>query len=102
MVLNDKILQAIYNVVDEINQHLPANQKIEKREDEELYGKKGKLDSLGLVNLIVATERNIEESFNVQISLTDERAMSLNNSPFGSISALAGFITELIENQNGD
>ena len=34
MVLNDKILQAIYNVVDEINQHLPANQKIEKREDE--------------------------------------------------------------------
>ena len=101
MVSNDEILNAIFNAVDEINEQLASNQTIDKTVEEELFGKKGKLDSLGLVNFIVSTEQNIEDSFDIHITLTDERAMSMQNSPFRTIGTLNDYIKVLIKEKSG-
>jgi len=61
-----------------------------------LYGNESALDSMGLVNVVI----DIESYFHDQghkIALTSERAMSRKSSPFRSVSTLADFIVELIE-----
>ena len=99
--MRDEIIKVIYDAVEELNQQLPENNKLEKSLDQELYGMNGELDSLGLVNLVVATEQNVEESLDVLISLSDQRAMSQKNSPFRTIRTLADYVENLIVEQRG-
>lgn len=98
--MRDKIIKVIYEAVDDLNQSLPENNKLEKSLDQELYGMNGELDSLGLVNLVVATEQYIEDSLDVLISLTDQRAMSQKNSPFRTIRTLADYVENLLTEQS--
>ncbi|MBI5375233.1 MAG: acyl carrier protein [Candidatus Schekmanbacteria bacterium] len=102
MVNKEKIIETIFNVIDEINLEFPEDNRLEKSVDTVLFGKSGKLDSLGLVNFIVATEQHIEENFNVLISLTDEKAMSQKNSPFKTIGTLADYIALLINESSNE
>jgi acyl carrier protein len=88
----EKVLQAIGSAIDEINERSVVVRKLEKTPETVLFGKAGVLDSLGLVNLIVATERNIMNQFGVTVTLADERALSQNHSPFASVGSLADYI----------
>jgi len=96
----EKIVQAIFRAVDEVNQGLPEGQRLKKSLDTVLFGRSGVLDSLGLVNLIVAAEEKIEEEFGITITIADERAMSRKNSPFRTIGTLVDYVSSLLE-ENG-
>ena len=102
MINNDKkIIQVIFDAVDELNEQYPEKQGLIKSIDTVLFGETGTLDSLGLVNLIVTTEQKIEEEFGILVSLADERAMSQKHSPFRTIGSLGDYIAILIkENTN--
>ena len=100
MTERDKILKSIYNAVDEVNEQLPEGQSLEKSPSTVLLGESGKLESIDLVNILVATEENIEEAFGIPISITDERAVSETNSPFTTIESLCGFISNLLKEQS--
>lgn len=95
--MNEEILNVIYQCVDEINDDEDQEQKLEKSLDTILLGSGSYLDSLGLVNLIVSVEQNINEKFNSSIMLADERAMTQEKSPFSSIFALSAYIQILLE-----
>jgi acyl carrier protein len=97
VITNDKIIQLIYEVVDKINEQLEEEQKLERSADTVLFGRSGKLDSIGLVNLIVATEEIIEDEFGVTITIADERAMSQKKSPFRTIGSLTNYVLMLLE-----
>ena len=98
MVDNEKVIQAIFDAIDEINeQYAEEQQRLTKLADTVLFGESGKLDSLGLVNLIVATEQRLEELFDVSLTLADEKAMSQKNSPFRTVGTLAEYISKLLE-----
>jgi acyl carrier protein len=96
MTINE-IYDIIYLGLDEINLDLPKNKQIAKNPNSLLFGRDGNLDSLALVNLIVEIESLIEEKTNNSITLANEKAMSLNNSPFLSIKALAEYILTLLD-----
>jgi hypothetical protein len=49
-----------------------------------------------LVSLIVAIEREIEDTFGVAVTLADERALSMKASPFRSIQSLADYVGSLM------
>jgi acyl carrier protein len=51
---------------------------------------------MGLVALLIDIEESMLDH-NIQISLSDERAMSQSQSPFRTVETLAGFIESLIE-----
>ena len=70
--------------------------------DSVIYGDNSPLDSLGLVSLIVAVEQTMEDEFGSTITLADEKAMSLENSPFRSVSSLADYIEKLLEENLND
>ena len=67
-----------------------------------IYGDNSPLDSLALVSLIVAVEQNIEDKFDISITLADERAMSLENSPFRTVGSLADYIEALLKEKLND
>ncbi len=101
MTKTEKIIQSVFSAVDYVNQSLPQEEQLEKSVDTVLFGRGGKLDSLGIVNLIVATEEAIEEEFGVTITLADEKAMSQKNSPFQTVESLVNYILSLL-NENAD
>ena len=77
---SESILAAIYRVIDWINEELPADRRLIKAPDTPSLGPESALDSMRLVTLIVTTEREIEETFGVLLTLADERALSMNQS----------------------
>jgi len=102
MVEKEKILNSIYQAVDEVNEQLSEDQQLEKSPDTVLLGESGQLESIDLVNILVATEENVESTFGVPISITDERAVSEKNSPFKTIGTLCEFISNILkENSDG-
>jgi len=100
--MKKKILQSIYNSVDSLNAQLPNEGHIEKSNNTALFGSGSKLDSLNLINLVVAVEQNIEDEFDVSLTLADERAMSQKHSPFRTIESLANYIEILLKEELND
>ena len=88
----ENIVAAIYRAVDWINGELPPNRQLIKAPETRLLGSQSILDSLHLVSLIVTIERELEDAFGVALTLADERALSMNASPFRSIQSLADYI----------
>ena len=94
MATNQEIIEIIFKSIDEINQqndtHIPKETNIK------LFGSDSELDSLGLVNLITAIETGIEDLTGNYIPIADERAFSLESSPFKTVETLANYIEVLI------
>lgn len=92
----ENIVAAIYRAVDWINGELPPDRQFIKAPETRLLGSQSVLDSMRLVSLIVTIEREVEDAFGVALTLADERALSMNASPFRSIQSLADYIGILI------
>jgi acyl carrier protein len=92
----EDILAAIYRAVNWINGELPSDRQLSKAPETRLLGPQSILDSMHLVSLIIATEREVEETFGVALTLADERALSMKASPFRSIQSLAEYISTLM------
>jgi len=98
----ENIAAAIYRAVDWINGELPPDRQLVKAPETRLLGSQSVLDSMQLVSLIVAIEREVEDTFGVALTLADERALSMKTSPFRSIQSLADYIGSLIQDaRNG-
>jgi len=67
-----------------------------------LIGKRGVLDSLGLVSLIVDVEQKIDDDYGLSLTIADDRAMSQEKSPFRTVGTLAEYISRLIQEEQQD
>lgn len=92
----DKIQQIIFDALDVANQTLNQGDQIFISADTKLYGQDGQLESMGLVALLIDIEEALLDE-DVVVSLSDERAMSMTNSPFRDVPALVGYIEQLIK-----
>ncbi|MCC6146992.1 MAG: hypothetical protein IT308_05440 [Anaerolineaceae bacterium] len=90
-------MQKVLEAVEELNLQLEDENQIAATPDTILFGKGGRIDSLGLVNLIVILEGLIADEFDQQISLADERAISQTHSPFRTVQSLADYILILLK-----
>ena len=95
------ILAAINRAVDCINAELPPDGQLSKTPHTRLLGAQSVLDSLHLVSLLINIERELEDTFGLPLTLADERALSMKESPFRTIESLASYVGVLInETQN--
>ena len=92
----DTIIKIIYDALEEINRDFPLKERLQKSEQTVLFGDSGKLDSLGLVTLIVTCEEQLNTAFGSSITLADEKAMSLKRSPFRTIGTFADYCVSLL------
>ena len=94
MTASQGVVDAVNSAVDDLNEVLDPDERVEKSPEVALIGTDARLDSLGLVNLIVLVEEKVQQQFGVGITLVDERAMSQSKSPFRTLGSLADFVEE--------
>jgi acyl carrier protein len=90
------VLAAVLEAVAELNEQLDDGKQLELNPDTRLLGKSSKLDSFGLVNLIIIVEEKLFDKFDKSITLADERAMSQEHSPFRTVQSLADYAYTLL------
>ena len=95
-ISKERVLQLIYDAIDELNPTLKPDRQVEKAPDTVLFGEGSTLESLGLVSLIVGTEQRVADDLGVTITIVNEKAMSMRNSPFRTVETLTEYVTELI------
>jgi acyl carrier protein len=96
----DNVQAIVLHAVEELNADLEQPVDLSNGSDAALYGEDGVLSSLSLVTLLISIEQDIEDQFDVTISLADDRAMSREHSPFRSLGALTEYASELVSEQS--
>lgn len=91
----DTALAAVKGAVAEINLSLPADGQLSDDPDAVLYGEGSGLDSLGLVNVVMAAEQHVGDATGEDVMLASEAAMSRKRSPYRSLRALAEYAVEV-------
>ena len=100
--MQTKVENLIIESLKELNEELENEALNNPTKETKLYGIDGVLDSLALVTLITDLEEKISEEFNKNITLADEKAMSLRNSPFRSVESLAKYIESLLKEEENE
>ena len=85
------IQNIVLEVMDNTNQARPDDSQIEVSADAALFGDGSALNSMDLVSLIVDLEEALAET-GCEVVLSDERAMSMEHSPFRTVNALVDFV----------
>jgi acyl carrier protein len=93
----DDVMKVVLESVAELNLQLDASQQLELTPDTQLFGRGSRLDSLGLVNLIVLVEEKAADTFEKSVTIADERAMSQKSSPFRTVRTLSEYLFGLLK-----
>ncbi len=91
-----EITAIVINQVEQLNETFSEVQKIIVNENTVLFGNGSSIDSLSLVSIIVDLEMLFSDEYGFDISLTDDRAMIREISPFDSVTSLVDYIFEII------
>jgi len=89
---HDQALQVIYDAIDVVNRQLPQSRRLTKSPATVIVGPSGTLDSLGIVNFVLAVEESAGEVAGAPVRLLDEGAMLDENGPFRDVNTLAAFL----------
>ena len=88
----------VVDIICQIVREVPgAPEKVD--ENTRLFGSEGLLDSLKLVNVVLDTEQQINDNYNLAISLADDRSVSQTRSPFRSVGSLADYVLAVAAEQ---
>ena len=93
----EQALQATHLAVEEINLTRSDETQLDANPDVTLFGDGSTLDSIGLVNVVMAVEAHLGDLTGQDIVLASEAAMSRRNSPYRSLGALAEYAVEVSE-----
>jgi acyl carrier protein len=97
--MKEKIQEIILASLKEFNEEEDESNLLEVSKNTILLDKKGKLDSLGFVTLVVIIESNIFNKLDKNITIVSEKAFSKKYSPFKNVESLTEFIVELVESE---
>lgn len=96
---SEQVEEMILTALADVNEELADDEKIAVGPDTPLFGGDAQIDSLSLVSLIVDVETALNVDHDLPISLTDDRAMTREVSPFTDVQALKEYILELAAEQ---
>ena len=90
------INQTLTNFIEEEN----IDNSIDVNESTRLFGSDALFSSIQLVSFITELEENLEDELDIEITLADEKAMSMRTSPFSSVKYLISYVEEKLK-ENG-
>ena len=96
MLNKDAIQAIILQALKNINEERGPDEQLKIDLNTSLFGADAVLDSLSLVSVIVDVESAVSKQAGQEISLTDDRAMSQEISPFSDVNTLTAYIELLI------
>lgn len=92
--IRPEVQQIVVAAVNEMNERLLPSQQLSLQFDMPLLGDESALDSLGFVDLILDIEQRVRDELGASVTLADERAFSLERSPFRSLESLCQLLEE--------
>ena len=95
--MSNKVLLIIKEAIEELNEELDYDTLKNVSEETTLFGGDDGIDSLSLVLLVTSIESAIFDDLDVTISLADEKAMSMRNSPYRNVGSLLEFAVQRME-----
>ena len=87
----EEVLEVLRDAVDAFNA-IHGEKQLPFTPETPLFGGGAPLDSLDLVLFLVEVEARLADRFGLEGTLSDDRAMSQQRSPFRSIETLAEYI----------
>jgi acyl carrier protein len=90
---SNHLREIILDAMRTLNMARAPDAQLQVAVDAPLFGPDSPLDSLGLVSLLFDIEEALRDE-GIDVSLSDERAMSQTKSPFRSVPALVDFIQQ--------
>nr|WP_315254250.1 hypothetical protein [uncultured Duganella sp.] len=96
MLTKENVLEIILRALQNLNDELSDDEKFDAGPTTPLFGPNATLDSLALVSVIVDVEGDVSTALGRSISLTDDRAMSQEISPFDDVQTLLNYIMILV------
>ena len=87
----DAARRLVYDAIDMVNQQLPAAKRLTKSPETIIVGAGGALDSLGVVNFVIAVEEKVADATGAAVQLLDETMLG-DGSPFHTVASLARYI----------
>lgn len=92
--MKEQVFEIIKAAIEELNEELEYEELEDVTADTPIFGGEMGIDSLSLVSLVVEVEGNVNEAFDANVTLADEKAMSSRNSPYRNVSAFTDFVLE--------
>lgn len=87
----------VLRALEILNEERAADDQLVVGPHTRLFGADAELDSLALVSVIVDVEQMVSDAAGTEVSLTDDRAMSQEVSPFTDVAALTDYILGMPE-----
>jgi acyl carrier protein len=89
------VLEQIYAALDVVNSQLPPSRRLSRAPDTVIVGSGGALDSLGLVNFVLAVEEKIGDAIGRPVALLDPDLLGAEHGPFRTVDTLATHVLAL-------
>ena len=99
--VRDDLMKIILQALEELKKTLNKGELLKISPETRLYGRGSDVDSLGLVQLLIDVEERVSGRYGFPVVLTDERALSQQDSPFRSVEGLADYLARLILERRG-
>jgi len=100
MLTKENVLEIILRALQNLNEELDDSEKFVVDSNLSLFGPDATLDSLALVSVIVDVEGDVSAALGRSISLTDDRAMTQEISPFDNVQTLLNYIMILVNEES--
>ncbi len=91
----ESALKCVRAAAEEVNDFRAENEAISLDEDAVLFGDGSALDSVGLVQVVMAAEAQLADTTGVELVLASEAAMSRKRSPYRSLRNLSEYAVEM-------
>ena len=96
MEITERSREIVVRVIDQMNQDFPEEQEIQKSPTTVLSGPGGRLDSLGLVDLVFRIQEVVRDEYGIAIAVADENVLSAQESPFRTVETLIAHLDQLL------
>jgi acetyltransferase-like isoleucine patch superfamily enzyme len=93
---DSRVVALVLRAVAEVNEMLPDGSRLREDTSSPLVQPHGPLDSLGVINLLVAVENQVEAEFGRRPNLTEMEANPEDSSPLSTIGTLAKFVARFL------
>jgi hypothetical protein len=88
------IEELIFEVIDDVNDQLPAEEKLEKSMQTVIVGDEGKLDSLGVINFLVSLEEKVVSSTGKSLALMSDELFAQESGVLHTVSSIKQYISD--------
>lgn len=96
MITQQQVEAVIFRGIAALNAERAADDQIEATSKTPLFGADSRIDSLGLVSLIVDVETTLNQEHGLEVSLADDRALARPQSPYATVETLRDYVLELV------